>query len=105
MLGRFPPTCLGKLGGLVEIRQEGEVLREVGLDRLDAVVREIFDPRRREVVLDPVQDAAHATMIVSPPDGCMSRSAHFFGEYSPASTHLAPFLLINPRSGDGGADE
>jgi diacylglycerol kinase family enzyme len=44
-------------------------------------------------------------MIVSPPDGCMSRSAHFFGEYSPASTTLAPFLLINPRSGDGGADE
>jgi len=80
------------------------VLREVRLDRLDAVRREVLDPRLREVVLDPVEDAAsfHVRMIERAPDVDMSRSAHLFAKEGPT---LRPFLLVNPRSGDGGTDD
>ena len=66
---------------VVEERQEGEVLGEVRLERLHAVGGELLDPRLREVVLDPMQHAwiVHAGIIDPPPDGHMSRSAHFPG--------------------------
>jgi hypothetical protein len=62
----------------VEEREEGEVLREVVLDRLHAALRPGLDPVLREVVLDPMEDAAivHVLMIGVGPDGHMSRSAH-----------------------------
>ena len=54
------------------------MLREVRLERRDAVDRELLDPRFREVVLDPVQHAwiVHVGIIDRPPDVHMSRSAH-----------------------------
>src|SRR5581483_472343 len=106
MRPRSPPRACRKLRGgcVVEVRQEREVLREVRLDRLDAVRREVLDPRLREVVLDPVEDAAsfHVRMIERAPDVDMSRSAHLFAKEGPT---LRPFLLVNPRSGDGGTDD
>src|SRR4051812_23735522 len=88
MKGASPPRTAEKISGLVEIREESEGLRGGRLDRLDAVAREVLDPRLREVVLDAVEDAAvHATMIANGPDSRMSHPAHLFGTYSPAPTH------------------
>jgi len=63
---------------LVEERLKGDVLGEVRLERLDAVGCELLDPRLRQVVLDPVQEAVivHAGIIDPLPDVHMSHSAH-----------------------------
>ena len=60
------------------------MLREVRLDRVDALGVELGDPRLGEIVFDAMEDAAivHGTMIDQGADGCMSRSAHLYGPES-----------------------
>ena len=67
------------------------MLREVRLERLDTVGRELLDPRLREIVLDPVQGAwiVHAGIIDPVPDVHMSRSAHFPGQECPGRVAFA----------------
>lgn len=84
------------------------MLLEVALHRLDAAAGPVLDPRVGEIVLDQVQRAAyvHGAMIGTGPDGRMSRSAHLCHSESPGiSTAVTGFLIVNPHSGDGGAEE
>src|SRR3954452_2652742 len=86
MAGEYPAAAKKKLrAGLVEEAQEGEVLGQVGLDRLDAAVRPLLDPVLGEVVLDAMKDAAgfHTAIFDGRPDERMSRMAHFRGLKSP----------------------
>jgi hypothetical protein len=54
------------------------MLREVRLDLADPTLGPRLDPRELEIVLDAVQGVAvvHGAMIVTAPDGRMSRTAY-----------------------------
>ncbi|MDX6476791.1 MAG: hypothetical protein QOH95_2302 [Gaiellaceae bacterium] len=88
------------------------MLGEVLLDRLHTAFGPVFDPGAREIVFDPVDGAAvvHEPMIDRAPDGRMSRTAHFSTRAAQVEgpgirRGVTAFLIVNPRSGDGGADE
>jgi hypothetical protein len=71
-----------KLGlALVQIGEERQVLREVVLDGLHALVCQRLDPTLGEVLFDVMEDAAvfHAAIVGKRSDVCMSRTAYFFG--------------------------
>src|SRR5204863_1142162 len=131
-LGGSPATALSARGGttrdivarrvrrgwllrrlrVVEVRQEGEVLGEVLLDRRHAARNPLLDPRRGEVVLDPVKIAlVHATIIDACDAAHMSRSAHLSSPDRPIGSRSSGWVpdreralrrgLRNPGPGGG----